>query len=153
MKPMAKLSSKKKGKKKGKKNDEKKKSSKKKLLILKGEKKKGAKKKDAEAKKKQAKKKDKKKQAKKKAEKQKVLKKMPQPAKAETANTMETRAAEVQSPREKVSDHSSRHNVREAVRILRSLESYDEVLAFTKGEKRVTVTRAIPVAKRALASL
>ena len=44
----------------------------------------------------------------------------------------------------KINDHSSKHNVRDAVNILRSLKTLDDVVAFTKGEKRIYITRTIP---------
>ena len=40
-------------------------------------------------------------------------------------------------------DHSSNYNVREALKRLRSLKSAEQIRAFTRGEKRVTVRRAI----------
>jgi hypothetical protein len=42
------------------------------------------------------------------------------------------------------SDHSSNYNVRDAVAKLRTLQDADHVKVFTKGEKRITVTKAIP---------
>ena len=45
-----------------------------------------------------------------------------------------------------VTDHSSNYNVRNAIVKLRSLKTEEEILAFTKGEKRVTITRAVPAA-------
>ena len=47
-------------------------------------------------------------------------------------------------PVSKVVDHSSNHNVRDAIKKLRTLKSRDAVMAFIKGEKRVTVTKTIP---------
>lgn len=47
-------------------------------------------------------------------------------------------------------DHSSNYNVGEAVKILRSLKNSKEVDIFTKGEKRLTITRVIPGVKRRL---
>ena len=41
------------------------------------------------------------------------------------------------------SDHSSNYNVDDAVNKLRTLKNSDQVTKFTKGEKRITVTRAI----------
>ena len=41
-------------------------------------------------------------------------------------------------------DHSSNYNVIEAVRKLRSLKSKADLILFTKGETRLTVTKAIP---------
>ena len=123
-------------KKKSKKKSNKKKDIKKKKLIkLKLQKKKDAKKKVA--KKKEAKKKDaKKKDVKKKSPKKKVNVEKSQPvAKAQPV-----------APIIKNEDHSSKYNVKDAIKKLRTLKSKDELLSFTKGEKRLTVTRIIPAA-------
>ena len=50
----------------------------------------------------------------------------------------------------KKSDHSSNYNAKEAVEKLRSQKSKAGLLAFTKGETRVTVTKAIPAAMNRL---
>jgi hypothetical protein len=39
-------------------------------------------------------------------------------------------------------DSSLKYNVQDAVKKLKELQSMEEVLAFTKGDQRVTVTRA-----------
>ena len=44
----------------------------------------------------------------------------------------------------KFNDSSAHHNVRIAIRKLRALKSLNEINAFVKGEKRVTITRIIP---------
>jgi hypothetical protein len=40
-------------------------------------------------------------------------------------------------------EHSSKYNVKDAVAKLRTFKKKEELLAFTKGENRVTVTRVI----------
>ena len=126
---------KKKGKKKEtKKKNIKKKDKKKKLLKKEGLKKKALKKKALKKKDSKKKKTDKKGSAKK------------------ITKGKETRKSDqiVQIPAADISgDHSSNYNVREAVKKLRSLKSKEEVQAFIKGEKRVSITRAIqPVLNR-----
>ena len=113
-------------KKKSKKKDEKKKDSKKKILKLKLRKKKDAKKKDA-----------KKKDAKKKDAKKKDAKKKP-------------KAKNMLPPVIKNVDHSSNYNVKDAVKKVRFIKSTEELLAFTRGEKRLTITKLIPAAKKLL---
>lgn len=50
----------------------------------------------------------------------------------------------VQVPVQKVvSDHSSDYNVRDAVTRLRTLDNLESVRAFTDGEKRMTVIKAL----------
>ena len=49
-------------------------------------------------------------------------------------------------PVAKVEDRSSNHNVRDAIKKLRALKSRNRVMEFVKGEKRATVTKAIPTA-------
>lgn len=123
------MAKKKSNKKESKKKDEKKK----KLIKLKLKKKKAKKK---EAKKKEAKKKDiKKKEAKKKSNQKLKVDKTPPGA------TAQPKASTI-----KEEDHSSNYNVSDAVKKLRSLKSKEELLSFTKGEKRLTVTRIIPAA-------
>ena len=112
-------------KKSKKKEDKKKDSKKKKLLKLKLKKKKDAKKKVA----------------KKKDAKKKVAKK-PAPV----------AAVAPKAPQPKNEDHSSNYNVKESVAKLRSFKTREEILAFTKGEKRITVTRVIPAALNRLKS-
>jgi len=121
---------KKKSKKKSKKKDNKKKDIKKKKLIkLKLKKKKDAKKKVA-----------KKKDVKKKNPKKKVNVEKSQPV---------VKAQPV-APIIKNEDHSSKYNVKDAIKKLRTLKSKDELLSFTKGEKRLTVTKVIPAAMNRL---
>ncbi len=140
-------------KKKSKKKGAKKKEDKKKLLKLKLRKKKDSKKKGS--KKKDSKKKDsKKKGGKKKDSKKKDKKKNPQanPAvveavEASPAPPVEEAAVEAENNQV---DHSSNYNVLEAVRKLKSIKKIEELLAFTHGEKRLTVTKAIPPARKKL---
>ncbi len=47
-------------------------------------------------------------------------------------------------------DHSSNYNVRDALAILRALTSQVDVLSFTKGENRITITKVIPSVTRRL---
>ena len=108
-------------KKKSKKKDEKKKDSKKKILKLKLRKKKDAKKKDS----------------KKKDTKKKNSQKKP-------------KAKKLLPPVIKNVDHSSNYNVKDAVKKVRSIKDTDELLAFTRGEKRLTITKVIPAAKKLL---
>jgi len=58
--------------------------------------------------------------------------------------------SQLQGPASKAQEHSSKYNVSVAVKKLRSIKSVDELLAFTKGEKRVTIRKVIPAAKRRL---
>jgi hypothetical protein len=141
-------------KKKSNKKDNKKKDGKKKILKLKLRKKKDNKKK--ESKKKDAKKKEsKKKESKKKDTKKKDTKKKPKakPAVVEIAEKKPLVPAAVQpkTPVIKHVDHSSNYNVTEAIKKLKSIKSTEELLAFTHGEKRITITKAIPAAKQRLA--
>jgi hypothetical protein len=129
-------------KKKSRKKEDKKKKEKKKLLKLKLIKKKDSKKKGS--KKKGSKKKDsKKKDIKKKDIKIKVPVKK-ESVKEETVKKIVSTQPEVPSIKNK--DHSSNYNVKESIAKLRSLKSREEILAFTKGEKRVSVTKVIPAA-------
>ena len=50
----------------------------------------------------------------------------------------------------KIEDHSSKFNVLDAIKKIRSLKSIDELQAFTKGEQRLTNTKVISVAKNRL---
>jgi len=137
-------------KKKSKKKDGKKKDGKKKILKLKLRKKKDSKKKDT--KKKESKKKlDKKKDAKKKDLKNKDAKKKPK-AQASLVKVAEEKQVPPAAVRPKIPeiknvDHSSNYNVTEAVKKLKSIKSTEELLAFTHGEKRLTISKAIPAAK------
>ena len=47
-----------------------------------------------------------------------------------------------------LADQSSDYNVRDALARLKTLKNQAEVEAFTKGEERLTITKAIPVALR-----
>ena len=55
-----------------------------------------------------------------------------------------------ETPALRFTDHSSNYNVKEAVKVLRTLKSQEEIDVFTKGEKRITINRAIPAARRRL---
>ena len=50
----------------------------------------------------------------------------------------------------KKTDHSSNYNAPLAVKKLRTLKTKEELLSFTKGEKRLTVTKVIPAAMKRL---
>ena len=117
-------------KKKAKKKNIKKKDARKKDVLKKKELKKKLKKKE------QKRKEQKKKERKKKASGKKQLPGVKQ-LKEETQH-------EPASREKTLTDHSSNYNVRNAVARLRSLRSPEELDVFTKGEKRLTVTRAIP---------
>ena len=89
-----------------------------------------------------AKKKAKKKEGKKKElKKNKNLKNVPEKAKPLSSTKVQPEAQ-----KSKLADHSSNYNVTDAVKKLRSLKSPDELLAFTKGEKRLSIKRVIPAA-------
>jgi len=45
-------------------------------------------------------------------------------------------------------DHSSNYNVRNALQKLRTLKKLEDVETFTKGEKRLTINRAVPALKK-----
>lgn len=120
---------KKKGKKKGKKKDLKKKNLKKKDISKKNSKKK----------------KIKKESSKKKEPKNKVLKKkdkLPKPEKLSKEKPINTVSS--------FNDHSSNYNVRNAIIKLKSLQNSEQIRVFTKGEKRLTIIRAIPISLRHL---
>lgn len=171
---MAKKKSNKKDNKKkdGKKKDGKKKDGKKKILKLKLRKKKDSKKKDSkkkdskkkESKKKDSKKKDSKKKAKAKPEVVQVARKNKIPpaivvsrSAPKTSPKASPKAppkappkAAAKNPVIKNVDHSSNYNVQEAVKKLKAIKSTEELLAFTNGEKRLTITRAISLVKAKL---
>ena len=107
--------------------------------------KKESKKKDAKKKAniKENKKKLKKKEAKKKKSKKKNLKK-----KLKQVQPVSTAVVQPKAPENKFTDHSSNYKVTDAIKKLRSLKNYEELLAFTKGEKRLTITRILPAALR-----
>jgi hypothetical protein len=132
-------------KKKDKKKKLKKQNAKKKALKKKELKKKELKKK--ELKKKESRKKELKKKKQSKKELKKKLKKKKAVKKAETAPkknaiSNESKTAAV------ITDNSSNYNVRDALARLKSLKSQDEVKAFTQGEERLTITKAVTVALR-----
>ena len=129
---------KKKSKKKESKKEIQKKKLKKKALKKKALKKKEAKKKAA-----------KKKEAKKKDSKKKALMKIPVQKQAKQIPAAKPSAKPI-TPRAKNVDLSSNHKVPDAIKRLKLLKSVDELLAFTKGEKRITVKKVIPVAKKRL---
>jgi hypothetical protein len=116
-------------------------------------KKKETKKKDP--KKKGKKKKDLKKGLKKKALKKKDNKKKKKDKKASVKKTTKGKEPRKRDRIEQITaadspgDHSSNYNVQEAVKKLRTLNKTEDVQAFIKGEKRITITRAIqPVLNR-----
>ncbi len=131
-------------KKKSKKKDNRKKGNRKKDLEkkIKLKRKKAAKKKDA--KKKDAKKKD----AKKKDTKKKNI------LKSKGVGVLEKPVPAASAPRKvpeiKKEDDSSKYNATEAIKKLRALKSREELLSFTKNEKRVTVAKVIPAAMKRL---
>jgi hypothetical protein len=43
-------------------------------------------------------------------------------------------------------DHSSNYKVFEAIAKIRTIKDRDELMAFIKGEKRLTITKVIPAA-------
>lgn len=158
---------KKKSKKEANKKDKKKKEKKRILEKLKVGKKKGSKKKDPkkkDSKKKDSKKKDsKKKDSKKKDSKKKkkavvpaqgtamtpekkpapLLKTVSKPKPA-TKRTAAPKQAAASKPGRGAADRSSNYKVHEAIAKLRSMKTEEELMAFIKGEKRVTVTKVIP---------
>jgi len=130
-----------------------KKKAKKKELKKKDAKKKANKKelKKKNAKKKANKKENQKKDAKKKKSKKKDSKKrLKQGPPISTAAVKPPFSAPVKPPvlESKFTDHSSNYKVSDAVKKLRSLKNTEELLAFTKGEKRLTITRILPGAMR-----
>jgi hypothetical protein len=104
-------------------------------------------------KKKDTKKKDKrKKEEKKKSLKKKTLKKKDKKKKPGRKKDQGKKKKEIpaMSSSPAFGDHSSNYNVRDALKKLRSLERLEEVQAFTRGEERRTLTRAIPGVMRRL---
>ena len=71
-------------------------------------------------------------------------------AKVTTKPKKEKSKKKVKKVKNTFTDHSSNYNVDDAVKKLRSLKNIDQVNAFTKGEKRVTVKRAIKSAMNRL---
>ena len=100
----------------------------------------------------------KKKSGKKKGSKKELKKKKQAPVKAVAASPVKADPVKVESPGKKKAqavspaDQSSNYNVRDAVSKLKQLKGLEEVAAFTKGEKRVTVTRAIQAVKSRLSA-
>lgn len=124
-------------KKSKKKSDKKKDIKKKKLLKLKLKKKKAAKKKDT-------KKKNTKKKPKVTGSSEKLV--VEKPASVEKTKPK----VQPKVPIIKTADHSSNYNVANAIKKLRSLKTRDALLSFTKGEKRLTITKVIPAAMNRL---
>ena len=117
-------------KKKSKKKEDKKKEGKKKLLKLKLKKKKEKKKKEKK--------------------KKKPGKKLPL---AKVQPEIRSTSAPKAAPNKPIAiktDHSSNYNAKEAVKKLRTFKTKDELLSFTKGEKRLTVKKVIPAAMKRL---
>ena len=121
----------------------------------KNKKKKGLKKKDSGKKEESKKKADKKKRLKKKIilrkKKEKIKKenlersgKKVLPVKEKVPGASKSKSSDQVSAALQLDDHSSNYNVRDAITILRKLSSAEDVLSFTKGEKRLTITKVIP---------
>ncbi len=117
-------------------------------MAKKKTKKKSLKKKDAKKKKKDKGKKEEKKKSLKKKDLKKKDKKKKQGRKKDRSKKTKEIPAMSSSPA--FDDHSSNYNVRDALKKLRSLERLEEVQAFTRGEERRTLTRAIPGVMRQL---
>jgi len=100
------------------------------------------------------KKKLKKKASKKKGTKKKDTKKKPKKHKSREKQheqiLLTVTADQPKAQNRKVEDHSSNYNVSDAIKQLRSIKSIDELMAFTKGEKRLTIIKVIPAAKNRL---
>ncbi len=106
-----------------------------------------------EAKKKVTRKELKKKEAKKKKSKKKSSKKklkQVQPSSGAAVKPSSAAAVKPKAPASKITDHSSSYKVTDAIKKLRSLKTPEELLAFTKGEKRLTVKKVIPAAMKRL---
>ena len=140
-------------KKKSKKKESKKKDEKKKRLIKLKLKKKLAQKKDTkkkESRKKESRKKDtRKKDTRKKDNKKKDTRKKSD-QKLKIDQPLPEASTQPQASAIKNEDHSSSYNVSDAVKKLRAMKTKEELLSFTKGEKRLTVTRVIPAAMNRL---
>ncbi len=106
------------------------------------------------AKKKSKKKDEKKKVGKKKLLKLKLLKKKNSKKKDSKKKNSKKKDSKKKNSKKKDSkkkaDHSSNYNAPLAVKKLRTLKTKEELLAFTKGEKRLTVTKVIPAAMKRL---
>ena len=102
------------------------------------------------AKKKSKKKDKKKKDGKKKLLKLKLLKKKESKKKNSKKKKDSKKKVSKKKDSKKTADHSSNYNAPLAVKKLRTLKTKEELLAFTKGEKRLTVTKVIPAAMKRL---
>ena len=96
-----------------------------------------------------AKKKSKKKDEKKKVSKKKLLKLKLIKKKASKKKDSKKKVSKKKDSKKKA-DHSSNYNAPLAVKKLRTLKTKEKLLAFTKGEKRLTVTKVIPAAMKRL---
>ena len=96
------------------------------------------------AKKKSKKKDKKKKDSKKKLLKLKLIKKKASKKKASKKKDSKKKDSKKQA------DNSSNYNAPLAVKKLRTLKSKEELISFTKGKKRLTVTKIIPAAMKRL---
>ena len=101
-----------------------------------------------------AKKKSKKKDKKKKDGKKKLLKLKLIKKKASKKKDSKKKDSKKKDSKKKDSkkqaDHSSNYNAPLAVKKLRTLKSKEELISFTKGEKRLTVSKVIPAAMKRL---
>ena len=102
------------------------------------------------AKKKSIKKDKKKKDGKKKLLKLKLLKKKESKKKNSKKKKDSKKKVSKKKDSKKTADHSSNYNAPLAVKKLRTLKTKEELLSFTKGEKRLTVTKVIPAAMKRL---
>jgi hypothetical protein len=104
-----------------------------------------------------AKKKSKKKDEKKKVGKKKLLKlnkkkdsKKKDSKKKDSKKKGSKKKGSKKKDSKKKADHSSNYNVRLALKKIRTLKTKEELLQFTEGEKRLTITKIIPVAIKRL---
>ena len=96
-----------------------------------------------------AKKKSKKKDGKKKLLKLKLIKKKASKKKDSKKKDSKKKDSKKKDSKKKA-DHSSNYNAPLAVKKLRTLKTKEELLSFTKGEKRLTVTKVIPATMKRL---
>jgi len=101
------------------------------------------------AKKKSKKKDERKKDSKKKLLKLKLLKKKNSKKKDSRKKDSKKKDSKKKDSKKKA-DYSSNYNAPLAVKKLRTLKTKEELLSFTKGEKRLTVTKVIPAAMKRL---
>ena len=101
------------------------------------------------AKKKSKKKDEKKKDGKKKLLKLKLIKKKDSKKKDSKKKDSKKKDSKKKNSK-KTADHSSNYNAPLAVKKLRTLKTKEELLSFTKGEKRLTVKKVIPAAMKRL---